>query len=182
MSEEGFFAPLRMGMRSSVSASGEMLSALLETPALHALLDSFSEALIVCDGDSRVRFINLAAERVNRVTRVDVLGLPDVDFFQRSALQFDDFQQALRRGGKSALTRSRDGRVFLTRAQAVPTGAYEKPYNLLIQREYEPGTAGSLRSPSGRASTTDLQGLGDPQDNALHMSPLLSSIADMGVR
>ncbi len=150
MSEEGFFAPLRMGMRSSVSASGEMLSALLETPALHALLDSFSEALIVCDGDSRVRFINLAAERVNRVTRVDVLGLPDVDFFQRSALQFDDFQQALRRGGKSALTRSRDGRVFLTRAQAVPTGAYEKPYNLLIQREYEPGTAGSLRSPSGR--------------------------------
>jgi PAS domain-containing protein len=50
------------------------------------LLDSFSEALIVCDGDSRVRFLNLAAERVNRVSRQEVLGLSDSDFFQRSAL------------------------------------------------------------------------------------------------
>ncbi|WP_371370161.1 sigma-54 interaction domain-containing protein [Pseudomonas sp. QL9] len=180
MNGEGFFAPMRMGMRSSVNVSAEMLAALLETPALHALLDGFGEALIVCDGDSRVRFLNLAAERINRVARQDVLGLADSDFFQRSALQFDDFLQAVRRGGKSALTRSRDGRLFLTRVQSVPVGAYEKPYTLLIQHEYE------ARESAGRASAPSLPdtpaSLGDPQDSALHMSPLLSSIADMGVR
>ncbi|SDI24844.1 sigma-54 interaction domain-containing protein [Pseudomonas panipatensis] len=180
MNGEGFFAPMRMGMRSSVSITAEMLAALLETPALHALLDSFSEALIVCDGDSRVRFLNLAAERINRVSRQDVLGLSDSDFFQRSALQFDDYLQSVRRGGKSALTRSRDGRVFLSVVQSVPTGAYEKPYSLLIQREYEPreNVARAPQAPLADSSPS----LGDPQDNSLHMSPLLSSIADMGVR
>lgn len=181
MSGEGFFAPMRMGMRSSVNVSAEMLAALLEAPALHALLDGFGEALVVCDGDSRVRFLNLAAERINRVARQDVLGLSDSDFYQRSALQFDDFLQAVRRGGKSALTRSRDGRLFLTRLQSVPAGAYEKPYTLLIQREYEAreSTGRSAPAPSLADSPASL---GDPQDNALHMSPLLSDIADMGVR
>ncbi|MCY1275924.1 Anaerobic nitric oxide reductase transcription regulator NorR [compost metagenome] len=183
MTEDGFLAPMRMGMRSSVSTTAEGLAALLESPALHALLDSFSEALIICDGDSRVRFLNLAAERVNRVAREDVLGLSDADFFQRSALQFDDFLQAMRRGSKSALTRSRDGRVYLTRAQAVPTGPYEKPFSLLVQREYE-AREGSLRGGASapRVAEEPPGLLGDPQDHALHMSPLLSGIADMGVR
>ncbi|MNO74718.1 Nitrogen fixation protein VnfA [compost metagenome] len=183
MTEDGFLAPMRMGMRSSVSTTAEMLAALLESPALHALLDSFSEALIVCDGESRVRFLNLAAERVNRVVRQEMLGLSDADFFQRSALQFDDFQQALRRGNKSALTRSRDGRMFLTRIQVVPTGPYEKPYSLLIQREYEARET-SMRAPAAMARPGEEPAglLGDPQDNALHMSPMLSRIADMGVR
>ena len=181
MSGEGFFAPMRMGMRSSVNVSAEMLAALLEAPALHALLDGFGEALIVCDGDSRVRFLNLAAERINRVARQDVLGLADSDFYQRSALQFDDFLQAVRRGGKSALTRSRDGRLFLTRLQSVPAGAYEKPYTLLIQREYEARESAGRGAPAPSLADSPAS-LGDPQDNALHMSPLLSDIADMGVR
>ncbi|KSW24756.1 transcriptional regulator [Pseudomonas sp. ADP] len=181
MSGEGFFAPMRMGMRSSVNVSAEMLAALLEAPALHALLDGFGEALIVCDGDSRVRFLNLAAERINRVARQDVLGLSDSDFYQRSALQFDDFLQAVRRGGKSALTRSRDGRLFLTRLQSVPAGAYEKPYTLLIQREYEARESAGRSAPAPSLADSPAS-LGDPQDNALHMSPLLSDIADMGVR
>ncbi|MED5609972.1 MULTISPECIES: sigma-54 interaction domain-containing protein [Pseudomonas] len=181
MSGEGFFAPMRMGMRSAVNVSAEMLAALLETPALHALLDGFGEALIVCDGDSRVRFLNLAAERINRVSRQDVLGLTDSDFYQRSALQFDDFLQSVRRGGKSALTRSRDGRLFLTRLQSVPAGAYEKPYTLLIQREYEPRESAGRSAPAPSLADSPAS-LGDPQDNALHMSPLLSDIADMGVR
>ena len=181
MSGEGFFAPMRMGMRSSVNVSAEMLAALLEAPALHALLDGFGEALIVCDGDSRVRFLNLAAERINRVARQDVLGLSDSDFYQRSALQFDDFLQAVRRGGKSALTRSRDGRLFLTRLQSVPAGAYEKPYTLLIQREYEARESAGRGAPAPSLADGPAS-LGDPQDNALHMSPLLSDIADMGVR
>ena len=154
MSGEGFFAPMRMGMRSSVNVSAEMLAALLETPALHALLDGFGEALIVCDGDSRVRFLNLAAERINRVARQDVLGLADSDFFQRSALQFDDFLQAVRRGGKSALTRSRDGRLFLTRVQSVPVGAYEKPYTLLIQHERPADASNWLPAPDGPFNLT----------------------------
>jgi PAS domain-containing protein len=73
---------LQMGMRSSVNVSSEVLGALLETPALHALLDSFSEALIVTDGEGRLRFINLAAERVNRLSKQQAVGLSESDFFQ----------------------------------------------------------------------------------------------------
>ena len=91
MIEKSLLPPLKMGMRSSVNVSSEVLSALLETPALHALLDSFSEAIILCDGESRVRFLNLAAERVNRLSREDAIGLPNAEFFQRSAVSFDDF-------------------------------------------------------------------------------------------
>ena len=118
MIDKSLLPPLKMGMRSSVNVSSEVLSGLLETPALHALLDSFSEAIILLDGDSRVRFLNLAAERVNRLSRQDVIGLPNAELFQRSALGFEDFQQAVGRGGNSALTRSRDGRMFLTSTQA----------------------------------------------------------------
>ncbi|AOE84510.1 sigma-54 interaction domain-containing protein [Pseudomonas sp. TCU-HL1] len=181
MIDKNLLPSLKMGMRSSVSVSSEVLSALLETPALHALLDSFSEAIILCDGESRVRFLNLAAERVNRLSRQEALGLPNAEFFQRSALGFDDFQQAVSRGGTSALTRSRDGRMFLTSTQAVPTGAYEKPYTLLVQRDFEGRESQRRTSPQAFAPAEN-SGLGDPQDNALHLSPLLSSIADTGVR
>ncbi len=181
MIDKNLLPSLKMGMRSSVSVSSDVLSALLETPALHALLDSFSEAIILCDGESRVRFLNLAAERVNRLSRQEALGLPNAEFFQRSALGFDDFQQAVGRGSASALTRSRDGRMFLTSTQAVPTGAYEKPYTLLVQRDFEGRESQRRTSPQAFAPAEN-SGLGDPQDNALHLSPLLSSIADTGVR
>ena len=58
MIEKTLLPSLKMGMRSSVNVSSDVLCALLETPALHALLDSFSEAIILCDGESRVRFLN----------------------------------------------------------------------------------------------------------------------------
>lgn len=180
MNDKNLLGALQMGMRSSVNVSSDILAALLETPALHALLDSFSEAIIVCDGEARVRFINLAAERVNRLSKEQAVGLSNSEFFQRSALMFDDFEMAINRGASSALTRSRDGRVLFTSTQAVPTGAYEKPFMMLVQRDFEGSKPQKRTSPAFRAP--DKAGLGDPQDNALHLSPQLSSIADTGVR
>jgi transcriptional regulator with PAS, ATPase and Fis domain len=180
MNDKNLLGALQMGMRSSVNVSSEILAALLETPALHALLDSFSEAIIVCDGDARVRFINLAAERVNRLSKEQAVGLSNSEFFQRSALMFDDFEMAINRGATSALTRSRDGRVLFTSTQAVPTGAYEKPFMMLVQRDFE-GSKPQKRATSALRAP-DKPGLSDPQDNALHLSPQLSSIADTGVR
>lgn len=171
---------LQMGMRSSVNVSTEVLGALLQTPALHALLDSFSEALIVTDGEGRVRFINLAAERVNRLSKQQAVGLSESDFFQRSALNYDDLLAALNRGGNSALTRSREGRVLLSSTHAIPTGAYEKPFRMLTQKDFD-GSQPQRRSALGNRPV-EPQGLRDPQDNALHLSPQLSSIADTGVR
>jgi transcriptional regulator with PAS, ATPase and Fis domain len=171
---------LQMGMRSSVNASSEVLGALLQTPALHALLDSFSEALIVTDGEGRVRFLNLAAERVNRLSKQQAVGLSEHDFFQRSALNYDDLLAALNRGGNSALTRSREGRVLLSSTHAIPTGAYEKPFRMLTQKDFE-GSQPQRRASLG-SRPLQPQGLRDPQDNALHLSPQLSSIADTGVR
>lgn len=171
---------LRMGMRSSVNASSEVLGALLETPALHALLDSFSEALIVTDGEGRVRFLNLAAERVNRLSKQQAVGLSESEFFQRSALNYDDLLAALNRGGNNALTRSREGRVLLSSTHAIPTGAYEKPFRMLTQKDFD-GSQPQRRTSLG-SRPVEPQGLRDPQDNALHLSPQLSSIADTGVR
>ena len=180
MKDRNLLPPLHMGMRSSVSVSSEVLGALLDTPALHALLDSFGEALVICDDESRVRFINLAAERLNRLSRLDAIGLCDGEFFRRSALNFDELQAALNRGGNSALTRSREGRVLLASTQAVPTGPYEKPFRLLTLRDTD--TRPSARRSPLSTRPVEPDGLSDPQDNALHLSPLLSSIADTGVR
>lgn len=41
MKDNNLLPTLQMGMRSSINVSREALRALLETPALHALLDSF---------------------------------------------------------------------------------------------------------------------------------------------
>jgi len=179
MIDKNLMASPKMGMRSSVSVSSDVLQALLETPALHALLDSFREAIIICDGASRVRFVNLAAEQVNRLSREEAVGLSNEAFFQRSALDFDEYRLNVSRGGNRALTRSPDGRLFVTSLQAVPTGAYEQPFNLLVQRDFE-GREGPRRASTVAASAEQV--LGDPQDNALHLSPMLSSIADVGVR
>ncbi len=181
MMEEDLLPSLKMGMRSSVNVSSEVLSTLLETPALHALLDSFREAIVVFDGDSQVRFINLAAERINRLSRHEAVGLSSSEFFQRSAIVFEEFQKAVAAGGNSALTRTPDGRLFITSTQAIPTGAYEVPYSLIVQRDVD-GREGQRRSPSPASTLLESSGLGDPQDNALHLSPLLSSIADTGIK
>ncbi|MGH8348573.1 MAG: PAS domain-containing protein, partial [Pseudomonas sp.] len=180
MKDKNLPPTMQMGMRSSVNVSSEGLGALLETPALHALLDSFSEALIITDGEGRVRFLNLAAERVNRLSKQQAIGLSDNEFFQRSALNYDDLLAALNRGGNSALTRSREGRVLLSSTHAIPTGAYEKPFRMLTQKDFD----GSQppRRPAMGGRPLEPQGLRDPQDNALHLSPQLSSIADTGVR
>jgi transcriptional regulator with PAS, ATPase and Fis domain len=180
MKDKNLPPTLQMGMRSSVNVSSEVLDALLETPALHALLDSFSDAFIVTDGEGRVRFLNLAAERINRLSRQQAIGLAESEFFQRSALNYEDFQAALNRGGTSALTRSREGRVLLSSTHAIPTGAYEKPFRMLTQKDFD-GSQPQRRAALGNRPV-EPQGLRDPQDNALHLSPQLSSIADTGVR
>ncbi|MBJ3814701.1 AAA family ATPase [Shimwellia pseudoproteus] len=181
MSDNHLLPTMKIGMRSAVNISSDMLSALLETPALHALFDSFSEAIILCDGDARIRFLNLAAERINRLSRRQATGLANSEFFQRSALSFDDFQQAISRGATSGLAHAADGRSFIVSPQTVPTGTSEKPYILWVLRNTDsrenPG-----RSPRQPFSPGVESGLGDPQDNALHLSPRLSSIADTGVR
>lgn len=180
MKDKSLPPSLQMGMRSSVNVSSEVLGALMETPALHALLDSFGDALIVMDGEGRVRFLNLAAERINRLSRQQAVGLSDHDFFQRSALNYDDLQAALHRGGNSALTRSREGRVLLSSTHPIPTGAYEKPFVMLTQKDFD--ASKPQRRASLSARPVEPPGLRDPQDNALHLSPQLSSIADTGVR
>lgn len=180
MKDKNLPPTLQMGMRSSVNVSSEVLGALLETPALHALLDSFGDALIVTDGEGRVRFLNLAAERVNRLSRQQAIGLPESEFFQRSVLNYDDLLSALHRGGNSALTRSREGRVLLSSTHAIPTGAYEKPFRMLTQKDFD-GSQPQRRTTLA-SRPVEPQGLRDPQDNALHLSPQLSSIADTGVR
>ncbi|QHA82202.1 AAA family ATPase [Pseudomonas mediterranea] len=180
MKDKNLPPTLQMGMRSSVNVSSEVLGALLETPALHALLDSFSEALIVTDGEGSVRFLNLAAERVNRLSKQQAVGLSDSEFYQHSALNYDDLQAALNRGGNSALTRSREGRTLLSTTHAIPTGAYEKPFRMLTQKDFD-GSQPQHRASLGNRPA-DPQGLRDPQDSTLHLSPQLSSIADTGVR
>lgn len=180
MKDRHLLPPLQMGMRSSVSVSSEILAVLLETPALHALLDTFADALVISDGEARVRFINLAAERLNRLSRQQAIGLSDSEFFERSALNYDELQAALNRGSNSALTRSREGRVLLASTQALPTGPYEKPFSLLSLRDSDAGK--SVRRSPLSPRPVEPDGLSDPQDNALHLSPLLSSIADTGVR
>ncbi len=180
MKDKNLPPTLQMGMRSSVNVSSDVLGALLEMPALHALLDSFGDALIVTDGEGRVRFLNLAAERVNRLSRQHAVGLSDSEFFQQSALNYDDLLSALHRGGNSALTRSREGRVLLSSTHAIPTGAYQKPYRMLTQKDFDGSQPQRRASLASRA--VEPQGLRDPQDNALHLSPQLSSIADTGVR
>jgi transcriptional regulator with PAS, ATPase and Fis domain len=179
MIDKNLMASPKMGMRSSISVSTEGLQALLETPALHTLLDSFREPIIICDGESRVRFVNLAAEQVNRLPREEAIGLTNEEFFQRSVLDFEEYRLTILRGGNRALTRSPDGRLFVTSWQVVPTGVYEQPFSLLVQRDFEaregPRRGGTAIPPADKM-------LGDPQDNALHLSPVLSSIADMGVR
>jgi transcriptional regulator with PAS, ATPase and Fis domain len=180
MKDKNLPPTLQMGMRSSVNVSSEVLGALLETPALHALLDSFGEALIVTDGEGRVRFLNLAAERINRLSKQQAVGLSDSEFYQRSALNYDDLQAALNRGGNSALTRSREGRNLLSSAHAIPTGAYEKPFRMLTQKDFD-GSQPQRRASLGNRPA-EPQGLRDPQDSTLHLSPQLSSIADTGVR
>lgn len=180
MKDKNLPPTLQMGMRSSVNVSSEVLGALLETPALHALLDSFGEALIVTDGEGRVRFLNLAAERINRLSKQQAVGLSDSEFYQRSALNYDDLQAALNRGGNSALTRSREGRALLSSTHAIPTGAYEKPFRMLTQKDFD-GSQPQRRASLGNRPA-EPQGLRDPQDSTLHLSPQLSSIADTGVR
>ena len=177
MNNERFLPPLSMGMRSSTNITSELLAALIEKPALHALLDSFAEAIIVFDSDARVRFVNLAAERINRVARQDAAGWSEHEFYSRSALSFEEFQAVQERGGRSALTRSPDGRVLITSVQVVPVGVYEQPFRVLQQRDIDAREGHTRGQPKPAREQ-----LPDPQRHTLHMSPLLAMIADTGVR
>lgn len=113
------------------------------------------------------------------MSKQQAIGLSERDFFQRSALNYDDLLAALNRGGNSALTRSREGRVLLSSTHAI-TGAYEKPFRMLTQKDFDSSQPQRRASLGNRPA--EPQGLRDPQDNALHLSPQLSSIADTGVR
>jgi transcriptional regulator with PAS, ATPase and Fis domain len=70
--------------------------------------------------------------------------------------------------------------VLLSSTHAIPTGAYEKPFRMLTQKDFD-GSQPQRRASLGNRPA-EPQGLRDPQDNALHLSPQLSSIADTGVR
>lgn len=172
---------LNMGACPAVGAPSEGLSDILKTPALHALLDSFREAIILCDGNSRIQFINVAAEHTNKISKKVAVGLSNIEFFQRSALGFDDFQSAVGRGRSSALTQCHKGKNFVTSLHVIPAGSDEKPYSLLVQRELD--AEGRLQRSSQPATSQGAPGgRGDPESGALHLSPRLSGIADTGVR
>lgn len=178
MKNDQFLPTLKMGMRSPFSVNSEILSALLHMPALQSLLDSFNEALILFDTDMRVSFLNFAAEQINRISRDQAVGLSNIEFFQRSMLDFGNIQQLMQSGATTTTACAKDGRIYTTNIRSVPTGSAEKPYTLLMQYDSENRT----KTPSHVLDSKKDQGLTDPQQRALHLSPLLSSIADMGVR
>lgn len=179
MKNKNFIPALKMGMRSPFNVNSEVLSALLHMPALQSLLDSFHEAVILFDNELRVCFLNFAAEQINRLSRVEAVGLRDTEFFQRSALNFENFQEFILSGASNTTISSNDGRIFTSVLRSVPTGSSEKPYTMLMQYEGENRTNKPQQHffPSKKE-----QGLKDPQHSVLHLSPLLSSMADTGVR
>lgn len=182
MMERDSFPSMRVGVRSSVNVTLEMMRALIQQPALHALLDSFRDPVLLCDGENRVRLINLAAEQINRLPREDAVGTSLEVFLERSALSVEGLKQFTQRAMSSTLAHSRDGRSFLVRLHTVPMGLQEKPFALIVQREVE-GKRGARRYSSAPSLSASVErGLDDPQEGTLHLSAQLSQIADTGIR
>lgn len=182
MMERGVLPSMQVGMRSSVNVTSDMLSVLLREPALHALMDSFKEPVLLCDGQNRVRMLNLASEQINRLSRDEALGLSLEEFFERSALNLDEGRLFTARAVGSTLAHASDGRTYLTQCHSVPTGAKERPYVLLVQREVDSKRLQRRHAPALTVAPVAARGLEVAQDEALYLSPLLSQIADTGVR
>lgn len=177
MRQRDFLPTLSMGMRSALDLNSDTLRACIQSSSVHALFDSFHDGIIIYDSEGVLHLINLAAERINRLSRNEVLGLHYRDFLQRSALNYSELEQALAQGINKANTPHYTGRIFSTHIQRVPTHQNQKTYTVLLQYDAE------QRDPRRKATNQNTPtGLSDPQESALHLSPLLSHIADIGVR
>ena len=177
MRQRDFLPTLSMGMRSAVDLTADTLDTCIESSSLHALFDSFHDGIIIYDAQGTLRLMNLAAERINRLNRQDMVGLHYRELLQRAALNYRELERALAQGLNKANTPHSTGRIFTTHIQLVPTTQQQQPYTVLLQYDAE------QRDPRRKASAPNVvTGLGDPQERALHLSPLLSHIADMGVR
>ena len=177
MKQRDFLPALSMGMRSAVDVHADTLASFIESSSLHALFDSFHDGIIIYDDQGTLRLMNLAAERINRLNRQQMLGLHYRELLQRAALNYKELENALAQGLSKANTPHSTGRIFSTHIQRVSTTQKQKPYTILLQYDAE------QRDPRRKAQpSATVTGLGDPQERALHLSPLLSHIADMGVR
>lgn len=176
MRERDFLPSFSMGMRSAVDLSPDTLESCIASSSLHGLFDSFHDGIVIYDQEGILRLMNLAAERINRLKRQDLLGLHYRELIQRAALNYTEFERALAQGLNKANTPHANGHIFSTHIQLVPT-QQQKPYTVLLQYDAEQRDPRRKAMPHHSAA-----GLGDPQQRALHLSPLLSHIADMGVR
>jgi sigma-54 dependent transcriptional regulator, flagellar regulatory protein len=178
MRQREFLPSMSMGMRSALDLNADHLQNCIESDSVHALFDSFHDGIIIYDPNGTLKLMNLAAEQINRLKRQDLMGLHYAELLQRSALNYSQLEFAIAQGLNKANTPNQNGKMFSTHIQYVPTTAYQKPYIVLLQ--YDSEQRDPRRKIHPIASTTT--GLTDPQERVLHLSPLMSNIADMGVR
>lgn len=177
MRQRDFLPSMNMGMRSASDLNANSFQACIESGSLNALFDSFHDGVIIYDPHGNVCLINLAAEQINRLSRHDLLGLHYAELLQRSALNYSELELALAQGSGKANTPNHHGKMFCTHIQYVPSTAQQQPYTVLLQYDGEQRDSRRKTQPMPISS-----GLTDPQERVLHLSPLLSHIADTGVR
>ena len=177
MRQREFLPKMTMGMRSSLELSVDHLDACIRSNSLHAIFDSFHDGIIVYDSMGTLQVMNFAAERMNGLNRNDFIGLHYAELLQRSTLNYIEFELALSQGRGKAHTPNAEGQSVITHIQFVPTTPHQKPYTVLLQY---PAEQRDLREQS---AVENMQAaLSDPQEHALHLSPMLAQIADIGVR
>lgn len=177
MRQRDFLPKMNMGMRSALDINVENLQHCIRSNSLHAIFDSFHDGIVIYDPDGLVQFMNFAAERINQVHRYDFIALHYNELFQRSALNYHEFGSAIAQGMKQISTPNANHKIFITQIQSVPTTPRQNPYTILLQ--YDP----EQRDAREQGNSEDPRlCLSDPQQYVLHLSPVLSRIADIGVR
>lgn len=177
MRQREFLPKMTMGMRSALDINAENLQACITSNSLHSIFDGFHDGIIIYDSNGTLQLMNFAAERMNGLNRNDLVGLHYAELLHRSTLNYSEFELALAQGIAKANTPNIDGKVFITHIQFVPTSPRQKPYTILLQYDAE-------QRDSWQDSSIEnaYMGLSDPQKQVLHLSPVLSQIADIGVR
>lgn len=177
MRQRDFLPKMTMGMHSSLELSVEQLHTCITSKSLHAIFDSFHDGIIVYDGNGTLQVMNFTAERINDLNRNDFIGLDYTKLLQCSALDYAELEQALAQGANKAYIPNAKGQIFVTQIQYVPTSPRHKPYTVLLQ--YDAQQRDNMQ-PDHLVHAN--KSLDDPQQHVIHLSPIISKIADIGVR